>query len=73
MAKKGAEEIKANLPFKIKDLLNFTYGFEELQKAIEYLLDQQISADGRTTKLEKDLQSRLYIVDKMKRDTDATA
>ena len=35
-----AADLKKNLPFKLDDLLNLTFGFDELRKAIEYLLDQ---------------------------------
>ena len=70
----GAEiDIRVGLPFNLDDLLKMTFGFDELRKAIEYLLKQQRAQDDRATRMEKDLASRLYIVDKMKKDTDQTA
>ena len=70
----GAEiDIRVGLPFNLDDLLKMTFGFDELRKAIEYLLKQQRAQDDRATRMEKDLASRLYIVDKMKKDTDLTA
>lgn len=32
-------DVTVNLPFKMDDLLNFSYGFDQLKKAIEYLLN----------------------------------
>ena len=67
----GAEiDIHVGLPFKLDDLLKMTFGFDELRKAIEYLLKQQRVQDDRSVRMEKDLASRLNIVDKMKKDTD---
>ncbi len=55
---------KAELPFDLNELVNYSLVFDQLKAAIEYLLDEQNKTNKELDKMGKDVRSRTGLIDK---------
>jgi len=55
---------KGDVPFDMNELCNYSFGFDQLKAAIEYLLDQQGKQNKIIDRIDKDVRSRTYLIDK---------
>lgn len=58
-------DVTLNLPFKMDELVNFTYGFDQLKKAIEYLLNQNQKQASQMERFERDLKGKDNAIGKL--------
>lgn len=57
-----------DLPFDMNALVNSSMIFDQLKTAIEYLLDQMQKQNHIIDKMDKEIRSRTYLIDKCAKD-----
>lgn len=52
------------VPFDLNKIVHFSLGFDQLQIALEHILDELAKQGKLIDRMDKDVRSRTYIVDK---------